>query len=201
MRIKDLMIPDPITITEKASIEEALELMKINSIRHLPVVMKSKKLAGFVTLADLKQGLIPSMVADLSLTDLMIKDPIAVEPDDDIEIAAMLIYKHKIGGMPVIKNSKVVGIITESDILHAFIVMMGLLSESSRIDVVIGDQPGLLKKALQIIHDKGGDIINIGLTALQSPKKTYYFRLLPCKTEIIKRALESEGIEVMAAMD
>ena len=201
MKIKDLMIPDPITITEKSSIEEALELMKINSIRHLPVVTKSNKLAGFVTLADMKQGLMPSMVADLSLTDLMIKDPIAVEPDDDIEIAALLIYKHKIGGMPVLKKGKVVGIITESDILHAFIVMMGLLSDSSRIDVVIGDEPGLLKKALQVIHDKGGDIINIGLTALQSPKKTYYFRLLPCKTEIIKSALESEGIEVIAAMD
>ena len=201
MKIKDLMISDPITVTEKSSINDAIELMKINSIRHLPVVRKGKMLRGFVTLADLKQGFIPSMVADLSLSDLMIKEPIRVDPDDDIDIAAQLIYKHKIGGMPVVKKGKVVGIITESDILRAFIDMMGLLTTSSRIDVVIGEEPDLLRKVLHIIHDNGGNIINVGLTELQSLKKTYYFRLSPCKTETMKKALEREGIEVVAAMD
>ena len=75
MRIRSLMIPNPITITENASIQEAIELMKINSIRHMPVVSGDNELIGFVTLADLKQGLIPSMVADISLVDLMIKKP------------------------------------------------------------------------------------------------------------------------------
>ena len=73
MKIHSLMIPDPITITANASIGEAIELMKINSIRHLPVVSRSRKLKGFLTLADLKQGLIPSMLGDLTLQDLMIK--------------------------------------------------------------------------------------------------------------------------------
>ena len=102
MKINDLMISDPITITEKASVGDAIELMKVNSIRHLPVVSQKKLLKGFLTLADLKQGLIPSMLGDLTLTDLMIKEPITVEPDNDIEIAAQLIYKHKIGGIPVV---------------------------------------------------------------------------------------------------
>ena len=88
MKIHSLMIPDPITITAKASISDAIELMKINSIRHLPVVSRGKKLKGFLTLADLKQGLIPSMLGDLTLQDLMIKEPITVGPDDDIEFAA-----------------------------------------------------------------------------------------------------------------
>ena len=79
-----------------------------NSIRHLPVVTKGNKLYGFLTLADLKQGLIPSMVSDISLDDLIIKAPITVSPDDDIEFAAQLIYKYKIGGMPVVKNDQLV---------------------------------------------------------------------------------------------
>jgi len=195
------MIPDPITITDKASVSEAIELMKANSIRHLPVVSKGNTLKGFVTLADLKQGLIPSMVADVSLSDLMIKDPITVDPDNEIEIAARHIYTHKIGGMPVVKNGKLVGIITESDILRAFIDMMGILTESSRIDVVIGREPGSLRKVLQIIHDNGGEIINVGLTTKQTPKRTYYFRLSACETGIIKEALEKEGFEVASAMD
>ena len=113
MRIKSFMIQNPITITEDASIEEAIELMKNNSIRHLPVVGVGKMLKGFVTLADMKSGLIPSMLAGLTLSDLMIKDPITVDPDSDVELAAQLIYKYKIGGIPVVKRGKLVGIITE----------------------------------------------------------------------------------------
>lgn len=201
MKINALMIPDPITITEKASVSDAIELMKVNSIRHLPVVSQKKILKGFLTLADLKQGLIPSMLGDLTLTDLMIKKPITVEPDDDIEIAAQLIYKHKIGGMPVVKRNKLAGIITESDILRTFIDMMGILTASSRIDVVIKDEPGLFRKALQIINDNGGDIINVGMTVQQTSKRTYYFRLSVCKTDIIKKALEDSGFEVPDAID
>jgi len=195
------MISGPITITESASIREAIEIMKANSIRHLPVVSKGNKLKGLVTLADLKQGLIPSMLADVSLTDLMIKNPIIVHPDDDIEIAARIIYKHKIGGMPVVKNDKLVGIITETDILRAFIDMMGLLTASSRIDLVLGNEPGQLKKVLQIISDNGGDIINVGMPVRQTDRRVYYFRLLPCDTKLMRKALEKKGFEVIDATD
>ena len=201
MKIQALMISDPITITAHASISEAIELMKINSIRHLPVVSRKKLLEGFLTLADLKQGLIPSMLGDLNLQDLMIKEPITVHPDDDVEIAAQLIYKHKIGGMPVVDNGRLVGIITATDILRTFIDMMGILSSTSRIDVAIGNQPGSLKKALQIINDKGADIINVGMTAEQTGQRVYYFRLAACKTAKIKKALQKQGYEVLAALD
>jgi acetoin utilization protein AcuB len=199
MKISDLMIPDPITITANASITDALELMKLNSIRHLPVVSGGNVLRGFLTLADLKQGLIPSMVGDVSLSDLMISDPIVVGPEEDIEIAAQLIYKHKIGGMPVVEGEKLVGIITESDILRTFIDMMGILTGSSRIDVVMKNEPGALKEALQIINDGGGDIINVGITAHQTGKRIYYFRLAACKTDSIKKSLEAKGFTVTYA--
>ncbi|RPH51620.1 MAG: CBS domain-containing protein [Desulfobacteraceae bacterium] len=202
MKIKSLMIPDPITINEMASISEAIEMMKVNSIRHLPVVGKNMTLKGFVTLADLKQGLIPSMIGEVSLDDLMIKKPVTVDPDEDVEIAAQKIYKNKIGGMPVVKGNKLVGIITVTDILGAFINMMGILTASSRVDVVVGKEPSSIKKALQIIHDKGGDIISVGMTANQKgSKRTYYFRLSPCRTTGIRKALEKEGFKVESAMD
>ncbi len=201
MKINDLMISNPITITAKASIAEAIELMKLNSIRHLPVVSKKKSIRGFVTLADLKQGIIPSMLGDLTLSDLMIRDPIMVAPDDDIEIAAQLIYKHKIGGMPVVKERQLVGIITESDILRAFIDMMGILTASSRIDVEIGTEPSELQKAMRIINENGGDIVNVGMTVPKANNRVYYFRLSACKTKIIKEALENQGYQVLATMD
>ena len=200
MKIQSLMIPDPITVTVNTSISEAIELMKVNHIRHLPVVSKDNHLEGFLTLADLKQGLIPSMVSDLSLRDLMIKDPITVDPDEEIEFAAQLIYKHKIGGLPVAKQKKLVGIITATDILRTFIDMMGILTTTSRIDVVMDDRPDAFKTALQLINDNGGDIINVGMTQ-QADKRVYYFRLSACKTAVIKDALEKEDFEVLAAMD
>ena len=201
MKIHSLMIENPITIEPNASVGEAIELMKANSIRHLPVVATGKKLQGFLTLADLEQGLIPSMLGDVSLDDLMIKKPITVSPDDDIEFAAQLIYNHKIGGMPVVKKGRLVGIVTATDMLRTFIDMMGILSTTSRIDVVLGDQPATFKKAMQIINDNGGDIINVSMTPQRKGKRVYYFRLSACKTQVIKKALESEHFEVLAAMD
>jgi acetoin utilization protein AcuB len=201
MKIKSLMIQNPITITEDASIEEAIEIMKTNSIRHLPVVSGGSMLKGFVTLADLKIGLIPSMLAGLTLADLMIKEPFTVDPDNDIELAAQLIYKYKIGGIPVVKRGKLVGIITETDLLRAFIDMMGMLSASSRIDVVVGTQPGSFNRAAQAVQAHGGEIISVGIVGQRGRNRTYHFRMYPCKTKPIQEALEKDGFKVTDAMD
>ncbi len=201
MKIEDLMIREPITIKASTTVDEALACMKTNSIRHLPVVNDDQKLLGFITLADLKQGLIPSMVSDLTLTDLMIKNPITVAPDRDIEIAGQLIYKHKIGGLPVVEEGRLVGIITVTDLLGAFINMMGLLSASSRVDVVIDNQAGTLKSAIDIINEAGGDIINVAMAGQNAGHRTYYFRLTACDTSAIRTALEEGGYHVLATMD
>ena len=199
MKINQLMVKNPVTVTEDASISEAIELMKANSIRHLPVIQKGNILKGFLTLADLKQGMIPYMLGDLTLQDLMIKNPITVKPDDDIETAAQLIYKYKIGGMPVVKGNKLVGIVTGTDMLRTFIDMMGLLTASSRIDVVIGDAPDAFRKAVRIIHENGGDIINVSMTVKETSKRIYYFRLARCNTAVIKSVLKKEGYKVLSA--
>jgi len=197
MKISSLMIPNPITVAPEASISEAIEVMKINSIRHLPVVSPDDRLIGFITLADLKQGLIPSMLADVDLTDLMISNPITVHPEDDVEKAARLIYEHKIGGLPVVEDGRLVGIITESDILRTFIDMMGILSSSSRIDVLVGNEPAALNRALRTLDDNGGDVINVAMTMAQGERRTYHFRLSACDTRPLEKALKKEGFTVL----
>lgn len=201
MKIRSLMISEPITILKGTSIQEAIDVMKSHSIRHLPVVSIGGRLEGLVTLSDLKQGLIPSMVADLSLSDLMIRNPITVGPDEDVEVAAQYIYNYKIGGIPVVEGDRLVGIITESDILRAFIDMMGVMTASSRIDVAVGERQGALRDVLQTINENGGDVINIGITARDIDRRVYFFRLASCKTDNIRKALERKGFRVVAAMD
>ncbi len=200
MKIRDLMIPDPITVTDGATVEEAIETMKANSIRHLPVVDSNRRLKGFLTLADLKRGLLPYMLGDLNLDDMMIKNPLTVNPDDDIETAALLIYRRKIGGLPVVDRQRLVGIITETDLLRTFIDLMGILSASVRIDVNLGQSPGALNKAMQVITAYGGDIINVSLATRRTRQRSYCFRLEPCDADKIKSALQAAGFEVIAVM-
>jgi acetoin utilization protein AcuB len=199
MEIKSLMIPDPITVTIRSSVHQALELMKINSIRHLPVTDSRKHLRGFLTLADLKQALLPSMLGDLTLADMMISNPITVSPEDDIEFAARIIYQHKISGLPVTKGKRLVGIITESDILNAFIEMLGIISSSARIDVTTNHRSKGLNHAIQIIEDHGCEIINVAMTSHENTHRTYYFRLSPCDTDATQKALVKAGYKVQCS--
>lgn len=199
MRIRSLMIKDPITVSDRTSVQEAIHLMRENSIRHLPVVNASGKLVGWVTLADMKQGLLPAVVTGLSLADLMIKNPITIHPDADVETAAQIIYQRKIGGMPVVDgDDKVLGVITVTDILGAFINIMGILTEGSRLDVNVGNEPRGFEKVSRIIHDQGGEIVSVGIAPDTSESKTYYFRLKECPVEPIVKALQNQKYDVLS---
>jgi len=193
------MIKDPVTISDRTSVQEAIHLMQTNSIRHLPVVDRSKKLLGWVTLADMKQGLLPAMVTGLSVVDLMIKNPITIDPETDVEEAARIIYEKKIGGMPVVgDDNKVVGIMTVTDLLNAFINIMGILTNGTRFDVNVGEEPDGFEKVSRIIHNQGGEVISVGIAAHRTDKKIYYFRLKRCPVEPIIKALQDHGYEIIS---
>lgn len=198
MLIRSLMIKDPISVSDRTSVQEAISIMQENSIRHLPVVSSSQKLVGWVTLGDMKQGLFPAVVTGLSVADLMIKDPVTLRPDTDLETAARIIFEEKIGGMPVVNgDNKVIGVITVTDILGAFIKIMGILTNGSRLNVNIGDELDGFKKVSHVIHDNGGQIVSVGIAPDISDKKIYYFRLKKCATEPIVEALLKKGYEVL----
>lgn len=200
MRVRSLMIKDPISISDRTSVQEAIHLMQASSIRHLPVVDGFKKLLGWVTLADMKQGLVPAMVTGLSVADLMIKSPITIHPDADVETAARIIYEKKIGGIPVVDDeNKVVGIITVTDLLNAFINIMGILTNATRFDVNVGEKPDGFEKVCHIIHDQGGEVISVGIAPDSSDKRIHYFRLKPCPAEPIIKALQDNGYEVVSS--
>jgi acetoin utilization protein AcuB len=129
--VRDWMAPNPITIDSKTTVPSAHKLMKEYSIRRLPVVER-ERLVGIVTLGDLR-GAEPSDVNLLSkyeLKDLQAKqtveeimtwEPIAANPDMTLQQAARLMMTHRIAGLPVVQDDKLVGIITESDIFRAMV--------------------------------------------------------------------------------
>jgi CBS domain-containing protein len=127
--VKDWMTPNPICASPNTSLPEAHQMMKDRNIRRLPVVDEAGKLVGIVTRGDIR-GAAPSEATSLSVFELhylvgritldriMTRNPITVTVNTTLGEAANLMLKHKISGLPVVEYSRVVGIITESDIFR-----------------------------------------------------------------------------------
>jgi acetoin utilization protein AcuB len=195
------MIKKLISIKPNATIPQAIDIMKKHSIRHLPVV-DGRQFVGFVTAGDLRQAFYPSMINKLFIKDIMIKKPITVDPETSLEEATGLIFRHRIGGLPVVDRGKLVGIITTSDILEAFMQIMGVLKSSSRIDVILGNKPDALEQVTRIFKENKCEIISMGMSSHQSKsRRIYYFRLEKCNTHRIAKALEQKGYKVTMVLE
>jgi acetoin utilization protein AcuB len=143
-------------------IATALELMREKSINRIPVV-KDEKLVGIITERKLME-VSPSSATSLSIFEInyllsktkveqvMTKKVVTVAPDDLLEVAALKMRDNRVGGLPVVENGKVVGIITESNIFDAFIEIMGFRERGSRISILIQeDRPGVLAELAQTV--------------------------------------------------
>ncbi|HYB74297.1 MAG TPA: CBS domain-containing protein [Candidatus Sulfotelmatobacter sp.] len=131
MTVGELMRTDLITVTKKDSFRHAMNLIRQQGIRHLPVV-DGKRLVGMVTDRDIRQAA-PSgatsleihelhyLLEKVTVNEIMTKKVVTVAPSTDARDAAKLLLKHKIGGLPVVRGETLVGIITETDILRAFV--------------------------------------------------------------------------------
>ena len=128
MRVADIMTPRPVTIAPQNAIGTAIALMRAGGFRRLPVV-ENGRLVGIVTARDLQLvSNIPTIMREpwydnyifqhIPVSTCMTPHPITVTPESSIAEAARLMRDHKIGGLPVVENDQVVGIITETDLLN-----------------------------------------------------------------------------------
>ena len=199
MKVKNWMKVDPVTTERTTLIQEAAELMKEHSIRHLPVV-DDGQLVGFITQTDLRQYFFPSMVEDILVHDVMVVNPITIDVSSSIDQAARLIHDYKIGGLPVMDKKKLVGVITSSDIVSGFIEVMGLLQASTRLDVIV-DKEGGVDDVTRIIKDNNLEIFSIATESQSSRRKVHYFRLAKGDLKPVVEALEKSGHKVVSVMD
>ena len=199
MKVHEWMIRNPVTVSKDEDVRGCMDLMTEHSIRHLPVV-DGQKLIGFVTESDLREVSSTSSAEGASIEDFMVRGPITVTPDTDIEDAAKLIYYHKIGGLPVVDDEEFVGIITVVDLLGVFIELMGVMKSSSRIDVILGDEPEAFEHISALIRGEGGDIISVGMSGDRSKtERIHFFRLEKCDVEHISNVLQDAGYEVVSS--
>lgn len=131
MKIRDLMTAKPITTGPDTPVIDARKLMLGKRIRHL-LVTDGPKLVGMVTDRDIRLNL-PSpatslsvwevnyLLARLTVASVMTKALVTVSPERDPRDAAVLMLDHQIGALPVVDGGQLVGIITETDLLRAFV--------------------------------------------------------------------------------
>jgi acetoin utilization protein AcuB len=201
MKVKKRMTKKLVTIGSDAAVPDAINLMKKHSIRHLPVVAEGE-LIGWVTESDIREAYLASLIEQVSIGDIMIKDPLTISSDAHLEEAAALLYRHGIGGLPVVDNGKLVGVITVADIMAAFIEVMGILHESSRMDVILAGKPHAFENVSKIIRDHGSEIISVGMSAHQDrTKRIYYLRLTKCDIHAIAGDVEKIGYKVVSVTE
>ena len=200
MQINKIMSNEVVTISADADLLEASTLMKEFDIRHLPVVEKGK-LIGLVTESDVRGATVPAMIEDLKVRDIMVSSPYTVTPETMLEDAARLVYRHKIGCLPVVdKSGRLKGIITVADMLAALIELTGFLFASSRLDVVLPDYPEALEEACRIIQQNQGRIIGVSLTHLRDDRPVHLFRLHKTDLDPIVKDMAAAGYMVISTL-
>ena len=200
VRVRNIMTKDVVTLSLDADLHEAGSLMKEFDIRHLPVV-EDGRLIGLVTENDVRGAMFPAMIEEISVKDLMIADPVTVDPETMLEDAARMIYRNKIGCLPVVDEDRMLlGIVTVADMLAALIELMGFISATSRLDVVLPDKPEALEEAIRIIQKNGSRIIGISLTRLKKDQPIHLFRLQKTNLAPIVKDMTKAGYSVVSSM-
>lgn len=173
MLVKDRMSKHPITVTADVHVDEALRMMRDNKIRRLPVIDRDGRLVGIVSEMDLLYASpspatslsvyeIHYLMARITVQDVMTKEVISIEEDTPLEEAARVMVDNKIGGLPVVRDGKLVGIITETDLFKIFLELLGAREKGVRLTLQTPNKKGVLASITGQIAQMGGDIISLG---------------------------------------
>jgi acetoin utilization protein AcuB len=173
MLVRERMTSSPIIIPPEMSAPDALRIMRDRKVRRLPVLDKHERLVGIVTDKDLLRAApspsttlarweIAPLFDKIKVEEVMTRDVITVSEDTPLEEAASLLADRKIGGMPVMQEKRVVGVITQTDLFKSFLELLGGRRPGVRMTVTVTGGKGVLAKITNAISGVGGDIVGLG---------------------------------------
>jgi len=210
MRVKDFMSTNVVAVDEDTSLHDARKIMEAHKIRRLPVMRKGK-LVGLVTLRMLLEAA-PSpaialtmhelhyLLAKMTVKQIMVKDPHTVSSDMPAEEALQLGQDMGYGSFPVVDNGRLVGIITESDIVRVMTRVLGVRVKGKRIDLKVTKQFGNMQRIMAILDDSKAVLLS--LMTFMRPKEDDYMIILRIQTkntDPIVKELTSAGFTVTYA--
>jgi len=201
MFVGDRMSRTVIFVAPETPVHDALAMFQKEHIRRAPVV-KEGKLMGIVSETDLLNAS-PSPATTLSIWEMnylmskvtvkhvMTKKVKTVAVDAPIEEAARIMAEAKIGGMPVTREGKIVGMITETDLFKVFLEFMGTREKGIRVSALVEDKPGQIAKVSKVIAEAGGNFIAFGVFAGPDVSvKLITFKVAGVKKDELKKVLE-----------
>jgi acetoin utilization protein AcuB len=197
LTVRDVMVTGPVTVRPHETARHAYRLMRDHRFRHLPVV-EDGQLVGILSDRDLRPVLLSPTLARARVGELMSENLTTVGPDALVEEAASLLVVKKIGCLPVVADGRLVGIVTETDLLGVLVELLGLLTQSTRLDVAVAGGPDAYERIVEIIRAHDGRIISVGAVPGSESKTVFSVRLEPRDPRPIVEALQAAGFEVLS---
>ncbi|WP_227396601.1 acetoin utilization AcuB family protein [Jeotgalibacillus aurantiacus] len=206
MIIEDMMVRDVHTLAPDSTLEEAIELMAKEKIRHVPVIDVNRKVVGIVTDRDIKE-FSPSpfqtenreKLFQTKVLDMMTTPVITGHPLDFVEEVAVIFMEEQIGCLPIVSEDQLVGMITETDILHTLIQLTGATQPGSQIEVKVPNKQGMLYEVAGIIRKNHSNIHSVLVYPYKQDEsyKILVFRVQTMNPMSVIDDLREEGHEVL----
>ena len=187
MIIEEIMKTDVAVLFPADTIADAIRLMDKRKIRHIPIIDQNWHLQGLITVAKIREAT-PSIFhanehpEDLKkpLETIMEKNVITGHPLDFVEEAAGLFYEHKISCIPIIHDGKLVGIVTETDLLRTMVELTGAHQPGSQIEIKVPNLAGVLSDITTVIKKKNANILSV---LVYPDKKDDHYKILVLRVQ------------------
>jgi acetoin utilization protein AcuB len=206
MIVEEMMKTNVVTLQPTHTIKDAITLFREKKIRHLPITDSSGQVLGVVTDRDLKDATPSSLldrqyqdVQSVYLQDIMTKNPIVGHPLDFVEEIATIFYDQQIGCLPIVSNGKLVGIVTETDLLYKYIELTGAHQPGSHIEVRVPNKPGILFEVSKVFHDHHANVLSVLVypDVTNEENKILVFRVKTMNPLGIIEDIRKEGFDVL----
>jgi acetoin utilization protein AcuB len=209
MLVKDVMQEHPVTATLETRLPNLVRLLQRRGFRHLPV-LDGGKLAGIISDRDLKQSKASAastaegrerdrLLEELTAEQIMARTVVTIGPMCGVEEAARLMATRKISALPVTEGDRLVGIVTETDVLQLFVRALGVLEPSSRVDVIVRDPAAGIGEIVRTAEEAGGRICSVMTLELPNGEREVALRLATIDPGPTVTALVARGYVVRDA--
>ncbi len=202
MFVRDVMTPVVTTVSPDDTLLRAAEVMRDSGFESL-VVVRDRIPAGVVSLRQIALHRLanPSVMLEQSyVREVLQESPVTTGADEVIEAAAFKLYRNDLDALPVVnpKTGRLEGIVTTSDVLRAFIFMLGLRSRSTRITLQVPDIVGMLADVCQIVRSCGISIASLAtFTPAGQDVTEVVLRVKTPETDQLVRRLNNAGFKVV----
>jgi acetoin utilization protein AcuB len=200
----------PITVSPSDTLHHAMKMLETWRIRHLPVV-EGDRIVGMVSDRDVKRAA-PSpfdlagakefvrLTGGVTVKEVMARDVATISQFAPIEEAAAVMWQRRIGALPVVANGKLVGIITETDVLGMMTEMMGAAQIASRVEVEVPASSGTLTEVIRIVEGQQAEIASlVTLPVREGARRRLIMRLRTINADPVVKALTDRGYPQVAS--